>query len=59
MRFPAEWEQLERTWVAFPHAGYTLGEECQVAIKVGIKRILEKPINLIMMTDVIKQFCLK
>lgn len=26
MRFPAEWERHERTWVAFPHAGYTLGE---------------------------------
>ncbi len=26
MRFPAEWEKHERTWVAFPHAGYTLGD---------------------------------
>ena len=26
MRFPAEWERHERTWLAFPHAGYTLGE---------------------------------
>ena len=26
MRFPAEWEKHERTWLAFPHAGYTLGE---------------------------------
>jgi agmatine deiminase len=26
MRFPAEWERHERTWVAFPHAGYTLGQ---------------------------------
>lgn len=23
---PAEWERHERTWVAFPHHGYTLGE---------------------------------
>ena len=26
MRMPAEWEQHSRTWVAFPHGGYTLGE---------------------------------
>ncbi len=26
MRMPAEWERHERTWVAFPHGGYTLGE---------------------------------
>jgi len=26
MKFPAEWEKHERTWVAFPHAGYTLGD---------------------------------
>jgi agmatine deiminase len=26
MRFPAEWERHERTWIAFPHAGYTLGQ---------------------------------
>lgn len=26
MRFPAEWEKHERTWVAFPHSGYTLGD---------------------------------
>lgn len=26
MRMPAEWERHERTWVAFPHSGYTLGE---------------------------------
>jgi agmatine deiminase len=26
MRMPAEWEPHERTWVAFPHHGYTLGE---------------------------------
>ena len=26
MRFPAEWQRHERTWIAFPHAGYTLGE---------------------------------
>lgn len=26
MRMPAEWERHERTWVAFPHHGYTLGE---------------------------------
>jgi agmatine deiminase len=26
MRMPAEWEQHARTWVAFPHGGYTLGE---------------------------------
>ena len=26
MRMPAEWEPHEATWVAFPHAGYTLGE---------------------------------
>ena len=26
MMFPAEWEKHERTWVAFPHAGYTLGD---------------------------------
>ena len=26
MRFPAEWERHDRTWIAFPHAGYTLGE---------------------------------
>jgi agmatine deiminase len=26
MRFPAEWEKHERTWVAFPHTGYTLGD---------------------------------
>lgn len=31
MRMPAEWERHERTWVAFPHSGYTLGEtESQV-----------------------------
>ena len=36
MRFPAEWEQHQRTWVAFPHAGYTLGEECQVGDKEKI-----------------------
>jgi agmatine deiminase len=26
MRMPAEWEKHSRTWVAFPHTGYTLGE---------------------------------
>lgn len=26
MRMPAEWERHDRTWVAFPHGGYTLGE---------------------------------
>ena len=26
MRMPAEWERHARTWVAFPHGGYTLGE---------------------------------
>lgn len=26
MRMPAEWERHSRTWVAFPHAQYTLGE---------------------------------
>lgn len=26
MKFPAEWHRHERTWIAFPHAGYTLGE---------------------------------
>ena len=26
MRFTAEWEKHERTWVAFPHTGYTLGD---------------------------------
>ena len=26
MRMPAEWERHSRTWVAFPHGGYTLGE---------------------------------
>jgi agmatine deiminase len=26
MRMPAEWEKHSRTFVAFPHAGYTLGE---------------------------------
>ena len=26
MRMPAEWERHDRTWVAFPHDGYTLGE---------------------------------
>lgn len=25
-RWPAEWEPHERTWMAWPHAGYTLGE---------------------------------
>jgi agmatine deiminase len=25
MRFPAEWERHERTWIAFPHSGYSLG----------------------------------
>lgn len=35
MRFPAEWELHERTWVAFPHAGYTLGgtEAAQLAAR--------------------------
>ena len=35
MRFPAEWEKHERTWVAFPHAGYTLGntEQEQLAAR--------------------------
>ncbi len=26
MRMPAEWEKHSRTWVAFPHTGYTLGD---------------------------------
>lgn len=26
MRMPAEWEKHSRTWVAFPHTGYTIGE---------------------------------
>ena len=25
-RMPAEWERHERTWVAFPTSGYTLGD---------------------------------
>ena len=25
-RWPAEWERHERTWMAWPHGGYTLGE---------------------------------
>lgn len=25
-RWPAEWERHERTWMAWPHAGYTLGD---------------------------------
>ena len=26
-RMPAEWEPHERTWMAWPSAGYTLGED--------------------------------
>jgi len=25
-RWPAEWERHERTWMAWPSAGYTLGD---------------------------------
>jgi len=25
-RMPAEWEKHERTWLAFPTSGYTLGD---------------------------------
>ena len=25
-RMPAEWDRHERTWLAWPSAGYTLGE---------------------------------
>jgi agmatine deiminase len=34
---PAEWERHSRTWVAFPHGGYTLGEseaEIVAALKI-------------------------
>lgn len=31
-RWPAEWERHERTWMAWPHAGYTLGDtEAEIA----------------------------
>ena len=29
MKFPPEWHKHERTWIAFPHAGYTLGETAE------------------------------
>ncbi len=32
MRMPAEWERHSRTWVAFPHSAYTLGDSESGAI---------------------------
>ena len=30
-RMPAEWEPHERTWMAWPSAGYTLGDDAGAA----------------------------
>ena len=48
MRMPAEWEKHSRTWVAFPHTGYTLGET-EEEIKAAYKKAADGPLKGILL----------
>lgn len=60
-RWPAEWERHERTWMAWPHAGYTLGdsdaeiEEARTAWSTVANTIVKyEPVSMVVDPSAVK-----